>query len=134
MLLGKDKPLSRGVGCLLSSSTDPHSSLKHIHFLTAGVDHVASHAIITSSDIMITTSSGIHTAPIGEWVIMTSLAVAKHLPTTCQWQREHNWSSDKSLLTKGTDWVGKRVGIAGYGSIGRQGKDERTRTEGMKTC
>ena len=53
---------------------------------------------------------------------MTTLALSKHFQMTCKWQEEHNWSNDKGVFMTDSDWVGKRVGIAGYGSIGRQGR------------
>ena len=53
---------------------------------------------------------------------LTTLALSKHFLMTCKWQEEHNWTNDKGVFMTDTDWVGKRVGIAGYGSIGRQGR------------
>lgn len=79
------------------------------------------HPIVTDSEIAITTSSGIHGPPITEWIILTSLVASKHYHLQHQWQVDHVWGPDRRQLSGTTDWVGKRVGIAGYGSIGRQG-------------
>jgi phosphoglycerate dehydrogenase-like enzyme len=95
-------------------------NLKFIHLFSAGVDHFSNHPILTSSDIPITTSSGISAPPIAEWVLMTTLASTKHFTTTYEQQKSHTWGRNDAHLQSARDWVGKRIGIAGYGSIGRQ--------------
>ena len=60
---------------------------------------------------------------ISEWVIMTSL-VSSHLYNTMHdWQKEHKWGKESGLFAQIMglqDNVGKRFGVLGYGSIGRQ--------------
>jgi len=80
------------------------------------------HPIVTDSDIPITTSSGIHGPPITEWIIMTTLVSSKSYHLEHEWQNHHHWGVERRQLGSVSDWVGKRVGIAGYGSIGRQGQ------------
>ena len=53
---------------------------------------------------------------------MNWLVASRLYDQTAQWQKEHHWPSNKDLLNKLQDHVQKRVGILGYGSIGRQGK------------
>ncbi|EXJ88461.1 hypothetical protein A1O1_05391 [Capronia coronata CBS 617.96] len=105
---------------LVPPSNFRHHSLKLIHLFSAGIDSLANHPILTDSAIPITTSSGIHGPPIAEWVILTTLVASKHYATQYEWQKQHRWATDRSELRGTTDWVGKTVGIAGYGSIGRQ--------------
>ena len=79
--------------------------------------------IYTSSQISITTSSGIHGPIIGEWVIMTSLIASHKYSILHEWQKTHTWDdspSDRARFASISDNVGKRLGILGYGSIGRQ--------------
>ena len=95
-------------------------NLQLIHLFSAGVDHYAAHPILTDSNIPITTSSGISAPPIAEWVLMTTLASTKHFTTTWENQRRHLWERNDMQLRGARDWVGKTVGVAGYGSIGRQ--------------
>lgn len=95
-------------------------NLKLIHLFSAGVDHFSSHPILTESSIPITTSSGISAPPIAEWVLMTTLAATKHFTTTWEQQKSHVWGRNDKHLAEARDWVGKKIGIAGYGSIGRQ--------------
>ncbi|MCJ1380092.1 hypothetical protein MMC17_003195, partial [Xylographa soralifera] len=86
-------------------------------------DHLRNEPIYTSSQIPITTSSGIHGPIIGEWVIMTSLVASHRYSILHEWQKAQSWEdspSAKAHFASVTDNVGKRLGILGYGSIGRQ--------------
>lgn len=104
-------------------------NLKLLHLFSAGVDHWAGHPIFDDDDgkekekerITITTSSGVSSVPIAEWVVMTSLVVTKRFGVTYEWQREREWGGNEGHLREGRDWVGRTVGVLGYGSIGRQG-------------
>ena len=51
---------------------------------------------------------------------MMTLVASKHYDVTHDAQKAHHWGLQDQHLLETTDWVGKRVGIAGYGSIGRQ--------------
>ncbi|KAI9843587.1 MAG: hypothetical protein M1838_002550 [Thelocarpon superellum] len=94
--------------------------LKVIHLFSAGSDHLTKHPIYKDSDIPITTSSGIHGASIAEWVLMTALAASHSFKQLLGWQREHHWGGYAGLAETPEDKVGKRLGVLGYGSIGRQ--------------
>ena len=94
-----------------------------VHLVSAGNDHVQNSPVYTSSQIPITTSSGIHGPIIGEWVIMTSLIASHKYSILHKWQNTCTWddsSSGKASFASVSDNVGKRLGILGYGSIGRQ--------------
>ncbi|KAI9806997.1 MAG: hypothetical protein M1833_002655 [Piccolia ochrophora] len=94
-------------------------NLRLIHFFSAGVDHVVDNPIYRDSDITLTTSSGIHGPQIAEWVVMTALASGHKLSKLLAWQRERHWGSLQELGPV-RDNVGQRLGVLGYGSIGRQ--------------
>jgi phosphoglycerate dehydrogenase-like enzyme len=91
------------------------------------------HPILRDTDIPITTSSGIHGPPIAEWTVMNWLVASRKYVKTYEGQKEHQWL-DKSHFMHGMhDQVGKKVGILGYGSIGRQSKLQSCRKNGMGT-
>lgn len=94
-------------------------SLKLIHTFSAGVDHILQNPILQETDIPITTSSGIHGPPIAEWTVMNWLVSSRRYAKGYEAQKSHVW--DKAAYRPGLhDQVGKKVGILGYGSIGRQ--------------
>ncbi|KFY19560.1 hypothetical protein V491_04361 [Pseudogymnoascus sp. VKM F-3775] len=96
-------------------------SLKFIQLTSAGVNHLATHPIFTSTSIPITTTSGIHGPPISEWVALQILSDNHLQRTMYKWQSERRWVRAAGDSTAGLrDGVGRRVGILGYGSIGRQ--------------
>ncbi|CBF85118.1 D-isomer specific 2-hydroxyacid dehydrogenase family protein [Aspergillus nidulans FGSC A4] len=94
--------------------------IKFIHFFSAGLDKVIHDPVLTDSEIPVTTSSGIHGPPIAEWTVMNWLVASREYSITYENQKKHIWGS-VDLYSHGIqDHVGKKVGILGYGSIGRQ--------------
>jgi phosphoglycerate dehydrogenase-like enzyme len=93
------------------------------------VNHLAAHPIFTSTTIPICSTSGIHGPPISEWVALQILADSHLQRTMYQWQSERRWPRAAGDSTLGfRDSVGRRVGILGYGSIGRQCKSPPPRS------
>ena len=90
-----------------------------MHLITAGTNHIWNTSIYKDSQVPLTTSTGIHGPVIAEWVIMMSLVASRKYDTLRGWQRQHSWTA-RADLYKISDNVGKRFGILGYGSIGRQ--------------
>ena len=99
----------------------PHLEL--VHFFSAGVNHVYKSPIYQHTDITLTTSSGIHGPQIAEWVIMTYLIRSHHYDLLYEKQKRKEWAKDSfaSVSHKVRDLAGQRLGVLGYGSIGRQG-------------
>ncbi|KAH8429811.1 D-isomer specific 2-hydroxyacid dehydrogenase family protein [Aspergillus melleus] len=95
-------------------------NLKIIHFLSAGLDHSLHHPILRETSIPVTTSSGVHGPPIAEWTVMNWLVASRKYNFTYENQKKHNWTGVNAYVQDIHDNVGKKVGILGYGSIGRQ--------------
>lgn len=64
---------------------------------------------------------------ITEHIFMTLLSITHHLPLLLSWQRSrsswnqrHHWGKPSAVLSPMHDLVSQRIGILGYGSIGRQ--------------
>ncbi|KAL8721997.1 MAG: hypothetical protein Q9225_001433 [Loekoesia sp. 1 TL-2023] len=107
----------------LPPSPEDCPKLELIHFISAGTNHVSNTPIYTDTDIPLTTSSGIHGPQIAEWVFMTMMTSSHYYSLLHRWQKKHEWGNDKAevrLLRSVHDKVGQRLGILGYGSIGRQ--------------
>ncbi|KAI1384989.1 uncharacterized protein F4822DRAFT_416952 [Hypoxylon trugodes] len=109
----------------LSAIPKPHlaPALKFIQLLPAGVDHLLAEPIFQKEDVQIATTSGIHAPQIAEWVILQILAFAHHFRYLSARQDEGRWVSHgelKSTAGPVRDMTSNRVGILGYGSIGRQ--------------
>ena len=93
--------------------------LKWVQLHSAGINHLGGHPIL-KSDIRITTSSGIHAVPIGEFAITLMLALARRVPRMVRMQDRGLWPEHRWKTFVGTELRGKSLGIVGYGSIGRE--------------
>ncbi|MGA2784982.1 MAG: D-2-hydroxyacid dehydrogenase [Candidatus Bathyarchaeia archaeon] len=91
--------------------------LKWVQLHSAGIDHLNGHPIL-SNNVLLTTASGIHAVPIGEFAIMMMLALARHVPSIVKLQDHSEWSREDTL--HGSELRDKTFGIVGYGSIGRE--------------
>jgi len=93
-------------------------NLKWVQLHSAGINHLKDHPI-WQSQVRVTTASGIHAVPIGEFAIALMLALARKLPLMTRKQERAEWPRGKWNLFLGTELHGKTLGIVGYGSIGR---------------
>lgn len=105
--------------CTFNSLPDkdeaPH--LDWLQLLSAGSNHIQGTPVWEDKDVTITTASGIHGPQIAEWVIMTGLVQFHGYNVLHDLQKEHEWGKPNFRVR---DRVGLRLGVLGYGSIGRQ--------------
>ncbi|KAI1497769.1 hypothetical protein F5X99DRAFT_395755 [Biscogniauxia marginata] len=93
--------------------------LQLVQLQSAGANYILDNPIFKDTKIPFCTANGVHAPPIAEWVICTYIASQKHIPHYLNNMREGKW--DRSWSNSDTpDAVSQRVGILGYGSIGRQ--------------
>ncbi|HET8522970.1 MAG TPA: D-2-hydroxyacid dehydrogenase [Thermomicrobiales bacterium] len=64
-----------------------------------------------------TNASGVNDIPIAEWCLLMMLAFERSLPDLFQVQQQRGW--DRAARFQ-TELRGRRVGILGYGNIGRE--------------
>jgi phosphoglycerate dehydrogenase-like enzyme len=103
----------------LPETTSAIPSTKLIQFFSAGTNHISNHPIYTDSKIPLCSANGVHGPQIAEWVIMMDLVHSHSYTKLYDNQKKKVWDQKAGMNV--SDRVGKRVGVLGYGSIGRQG-------------
>ncbi len=100
---------------------DQVPNLRWVQLYSAGVNQVVNQPLF-KTDVIFTTSSGIHAVNIAEYVFTMILAWFHRLPSLLEWQQTGVWppeAQSRSVFLPQELW-GKTIGIVGYGSIGRQ--------------
>jgi phosphoglycerate dehydrogenase-like enzyme len=90
------------------------SSLRWIHTISAGVDHVL-FPFLVESDILLTSAGGVYDVPIAEMVLAYMLLVVKRMPEFLGQQMAHHWHRLDLRELRGLT-----VGVVGLGSIGTE--------------
>ncbi|RYP47102.1 hypothetical protein DL768_006776 [Monosporascus sp. mg162] len=93
--------------------------LQLVQLQSAGANYVLEHPLFKDKKVAFCTANGVHGPQIAEWVIMTYLAFQHRLPHYLDKQKEGYWDPDTHDMDS-LDTVHQRIGILGYGSIGRQ--------------
>ena len=88
--------------------------LKWIQLTSAGADRLLNSGFVEQG-ITVTTVSGLHATPIGEFIVGAMLQWAKGAPRTMRAQLKHEWTRFAP-----TELYGKTVGIVGIGHIGAE--------------
>jgi phosphoglycerate dehydrogenase-like enzyme len=88
--------------------------LKWIQLTSAGADRLVDRGLFQSG-IAVTTASGIHVTPIGEYVLGVMIMLAKGWPHLFRAQEKREWAR---LAPK--ELEGKTVGVVGLGSVGQE--------------
>jgi phosphoglycerate dehydrogenase-like enzyme len=68
-------------------------------------------------DAVVTNASGVNDLPIAEWCVMMLYTLGRKLPDMLTAQREHRWDRSPAFQA---ELHGSRVGILGFGNIGRE--------------
>jgi phosphoglycerate dehydrogenase-like enzyme len=125
--LKKDEPLPKSTVAvaevLYAWATLPRPeeapNLQWVQFHSAGIDHVHGHPLL-DCDLTVTSTSGIHAVPIGEYVMASILAWSHHVPRMLVYQGRGVWPGGRWEKFAPQELRGATVGIVGYGSIGRE--------------
>jgi phosphoglycerate dehydrogenase-like enzyme len=100
----------------LPSRRDAVPRVRWAHVVMAGVDHLVLDE--QWDDVALTSSVGLFTVPIAEYVLGALLFAAQHVPERyARWQAR-SWDDRRSL--SGRLLAGATVVLLGYGSIGRE--------------
>ena len=101
-------------------------NLRWLHSQAAGVDYFLRAPGLANSEIVVTTSSGVHAGPLSETVVGAIIALSKGFPQAMRRQAAHEWTRYTP-----EDVAGKTVGIIGAGKIGTA-IAEKCRALGMR--
>lgn len=93
--------------------------LKWVQLHTAGIDHLLDNPFMRS-DMLLTTTSGIHATAIAEYVFASILAFNRRVPQMLYYQGRREWPQGRWNLFARPELRDSTLGIVGYGSIGRE--------------
>ncbi len=88
--------------------------LRWLQLTSAGLDRAARSGLL-ESDIMVTSASGLHATPIGEYVLAVMLMFCKQAHTFVRAQDRKEW-----IRFMPQELYGKTVGVVGMGHIGTE--------------
>jgi phosphoglycerate dehydrogenase-like enzyme len=94
--------------------------LRWLQTHSAGLDTMIKQPIMKVEDVEVTSGSGIHAVQMAEYTFMMMLAFAYKLPTALQLQAKAEWPKEPHKIFAPYQLRGQTIGIAGYGSIGRE--------------
>ena len=87
------------------------SRLKWVHAFGTGVDGITDQAGLRK-EVLVTSTRGIHGAPLSEIAILHMLSLARDFPRSVRAHDQHQWDRFRAKILQG-----KRVGILGVGLI-----------------
>jgi len=94
--------------------------LRWIQVHYAGVDGILNRPIVQAEDIEVTSASGLHSVQIAEFCMGMMLAFMYKIPTMLKYQAQVKWPEKPHEIFRPHALRGLTLGIAGYGSIGRE--------------
>ncbi len=105
--------------------------LRWIQVHSAGLNNHLQRPIVQAEDVEVTSTSGIHAVQMSEYCLAMMLAFMYRIPQMLEFQKQAVWPKDAGEVFRPHALRGLTLGIAGYGSIGRE-LGRLAHTMGMK--
>jgi phosphoglycerate dehydrogenase-like enzyme len=99
---------------------DQAPKLRWIQFHYAGLETVIDRPILARPGIVATSLSGAAASQVAEYVLLMILALGHRLPDLIDHQDKASWPADRWKRFSPQELRGSRIGLVGYGSIGRE--------------
>lgn len=97
------------------ANVDAMTSLRWIQLGSAGYQQLA--GVPLPPGVKVSNASGVNDIPIAEWCLLMMFSFLRDYPAILRRQRDHQWDRDVQFQS---ELRGRRVGIFGYGNIGRE--------------
>lgn len=98
---------------------DQAPNLRWVQTHWAGIDRLPE-TELWSSEVQITTASGIHAPNMGQYVMAQIVSWANRIPAWVRTQQKGEWPARRRELFMPDELRDRTLGIVGYGSIGRE--------------
>lgn len=94
--------------------------LRWVQTHSAGLDAIINQPIVQAEDVEVTTASGIHSVQMAEYCLGMMLAFMYQIPLMIENKAKALWPEKQYEIFNPHGLRGLTLGIAGYGSIGRE--------------
>lgn len=95
-------------------------NLRWVQFHRAGLNRWLEAPLLQKPGLIVTTLSGAAASQMAEYALMMLLSLGHRLPDMLAAQQQAEWPGERSKRYSPRELRGSTVGIAGYGSIGRE--------------
>ncbi|PHH50878.1 hypothetical protein CFIMG_004398RA [Ceratocystis fimbriata CBS 114723] len=118
-----DVPIHKwdGVTMLVTYTPPPPElvpNVRYVQLLCVGSDEWRGHPLYENKNVLFCNASGVQPAQIAEWVIGSLLSAQRRFPRYQAYMKDGYWERNFDIDVD--DCYGYRIGILGYGAIGRQ--------------
>lgn len=96
--------------------------LRWIQSPSSGVDGYLEIPELAEGDVLLTSASGTHGAPLADSVFAMILAFTRGIKDAISWQQEHEWMRVRDhpeIRDRIVELTGSTMGIVGFGTVGR---------------
>lgn len=94
--------------------------LNWVQIYRSSVEHVLENPILKVDKILFTTVSGANAPQVGEFIITSMLTLSHQIAEILTYHTKKEWDVKRWRQFKTAELRGSKVGIVGYGSIGRE--------------